>query len=221
MAAIEAKTLQQVTGEKALIAQTGINADQFLHKLASVEGVGGPEISLDIVQLDGVSDHAFSEAYFKAEANAQELEDLQRAVLRLPTAVPLGITMERTSGFGPRLDPFTGRYAFHPGIDFAGPAGTAVSATANGVVTSAEGDGGYGNMVEVDHGFGLKTRYAHLLSIAVSKGQRIAKGTIVGRLGSTGRSTGPHVHYEVWFNDVVRNPDGFLRLGQLERSHAF
>jgi len=215
MVAIEGGTLRRVVGEKELIAGTGINADEFLRKLERAEGVGGPEVSLNTVQLDGVPDRDFSQAYFRGEANLGELTDLRRAVTWLPTATPLGSIMERTSGFGPRLDPFSGRYAFHPGIDFAGPTGTAVLATANGLVTFASRDGGYGNMVEIDHGYGLRTRYAHLLSVAVTKGQRVLKGTIVGRLGSTGRSTGPHVHYEVWYEDKVRNPDGFLRVGRI------
>lgn len=218
MAAMERGTLQQVTGEKALIATAGIDADQFLRKLEG--GVGGPEIPLDAVQLDGVADHAFSQAYLRAEANLAELAQLRRAVQRLPTAMPLGAAVERTSGFGPRLDPFSGQYAFHPGIDFAGPTGAAVLATAGGLVTFAGRDGGYGNMVEIDHGYGLKTRYAHLLSVAVTKGQTVAKGAVVGRLGSTGRSTGPHVHYEVWYDDKVRNPDGFLRVGVVVLQHC-
>jgi murein DD-endopeptidase MepM/ murein hydrolase activator NlpD len=215
MAAIEGGILRSVVDEKQRIAGTGIDADQFLHKLESVAAVGGPEISLDTMQLDGISDRDFSQAYFRAEADLGELSELRRAVLRLPTATPLGSKIERTSGFGPRLDPFSGRYAFHPGIDFAGPTGTAVQATADGLVSFAGSDGGYGNMVEIDHGYGLKTRYAHLLSVGVTKGQRIVKGMMVGRLGSTGRSTGPHVHYEVWYDEKVRNPDGFLRLGTL------
>jgi murein DD-endopeptidase MepM/ murein hydrolase activator NlpD len=215
MRAIEGGTLQRVADEKEIIAGTGINADGFLRKMEKVEGVGGPEVSLNTVQLDGVPDRDFSQAYFRAEANLGELADLRRAVTWLPTAMPLGSMIERTSGFGPRLDPFSGRYAFHPGIDFAGPTGTAVLATAGGLVTFAGRDGGYGNMVEIDHGYGLRTRYAHLLSVAVTKGQSVPKGAVVGRLGSTGRSTGPHVHYEVWYDDTVRNPDGFLRAGRL------
>jgi murein DD-endopeptidase MepM/ murein hydrolase activator NlpD len=215
MRAIEGGALQRVADEREIITGTGINADEFLRKMEKAEGVGGPEVPLNTVQLDGVLDHDFSQAYFRAEANLGELADLRRAVTWLPTAMPLGSMMERTSGFGPRLDPFSGRYAFHPGVDFAGPTGTAVLATAGGLVTFAGRDGGYGNMVEIDHGYGLRTRYAHLLSVAVTKGQRVPKGAVVGRLGSTGRSTGPHVHYEVWYDDTVRNPDGFLRVGRL------
>lgn len=215
MATMESGALQRVAGEKALIAGTGINPDAFLRQVETVEGVGGPEVPLDSVPLDGVGDRDFSQAYFRAEADLAQFQDLRRAEMRLPTATPLRATIERTSGFGPRLDPFSGRYAFHAGVDFAAPAGTPVLATASGRVTFAGADGSYGNMVEIDHGLGLKTRYAHLLSVAVAQGQDLAKGAIVGRLGSTGRSTGPHVHYEVWYDDKVRNPDGFLRVGRL------
>ncbi|HVW72135.1 MAG TPA: M23 family metallopeptidase [Rhizomicrobium sp.] len=218
MTAIEGGTVERVAGEKGLIARTGISPDRFLQKVARIEAVGGPEIPLDAIQLDGVTDRDFSQAYFKAQANLAEVASLRQAEARLPTAAPLHASMDRTSGFGPRLDPFSGRYAFHPGVDFAGPTGMPVLATADGLVTFSGRDGSYGNMVEIDHGYGLKTRYAHLISVSVTQGQSVAKGAVVGRLGSTGRSTGPHVHYEVWFDDVVRNPDGFLRLGRLREA---
>ena len=121
---------------------------------------------------------------------------------------------DRTSGFGARIDPFTGRYAFHPGIDFAGPWGSVVHATAPGTVVFAGNRGGYGNMVEIDHGYGIHTRYGHLSMISVRVGTRIAKGAALGRVGSTGRSTGPHVHYEVWYDDVVKNPNNFIEAGR-------
>jgi murein DD-endopeptidase MepM/ murein hydrolase activator NlpD len=221
MQAVEAKMAIAVVSETGLIATTGLKPVEFLRASMQSEGVGGPEISLDGMRLSNVSDSAFNQAYFRAEANDAALDTIDHAVQRLPVTPPVGAHVARSSGFGPRLDPFTGRYAFHPGLDFAGPTGTPVTATGAGRVVFAGRDGGYGNMVELDHGGGIHTRYAHLLSTAVTVGQSIAKGAVVGHMGSTGRSTGPHVHYEIWFNDVVRNPDGFLRLGQLERSHAF
>lgn len=221
MQKIEEGASKAVTAEKQLMAATGLNADQFLHRPHSEEGVGGPEIPLDDVQIDGITDRSFSRFYLQAEANADELNSIHQAVLRLPAAAPVGAGVERSSGFGPRLDPFSGHYAFHPGVDFAGRAGTPVLATGSGRVTFAGREGSYGNMVELDHGDGLRTRYAHLLNIAVTRGQVVAEGSIVGYMGSTGRSTGPHVHYEVWFDNVVRNPDGFLRLGALEHQYGF
>ena len=221
MQAVEAKTADAMVGETTLIASTGLKPAEFLRASMQSEGVGGPEIPLEGMRLPDISDSAFSQAYFRAQANDAALDSIDHAIQRLPVTPPVGAHVARSSGFGPRLDPFTGRYAFHPGLDFAGPAGTPVTSTGAGRVIFAGRDGGYGNMVELDHGGGIHTRYAHLLSTAVTVGQSIAKGAVVGHMGSTGRSTGPHVHYEIWFNDVVRNPDGFLRLGQLERSHAF
>jgi murein DD-endopeptidase MepM/ murein hydrolase activator NlpD len=89
-----------------------------------------------------------------------------------------------------------------------------VSATAPGTVVFAGNRGGYGNMVEIDHGFGIHTRYGHLSKITVAVGSKVNKGSVVGRMGSTGRSTGPHVHYEVWYDDVVRNPSNFIEAGR-------
>jgi murein DD-endopeptidase MepM/ murein hydrolase activator NlpD len=99
-------------------------------------------------------------------------------------------------------------------MDFAGPWGTSVRATAAGTIIFAGNRGGYGNMVEIDHGMGLHTRYGHLSAITVRVGMRIEKGAAIGRVGSTGRSTGPHVHYEVWYDDVVRNPRNFIEAGR-------
>jgi murein DD-endopeptidase MepM/ murein hydrolase activator NlpD len=134
----------------------------------------------------------------------------------VPLAMPVSSTagFDKSSGFGARIDPFTGRYAFHPGIDFAGPWGSVVHATAPGTVVFAGNRGGYGNMVEIDHGYGIHTRYGHLSAITVRVGARIGKGAGLGRVGSTGRSTGPHVHYEVWYDDVVKNPNNFIEAGR-------
>jgi murein DD-endopeptidase MepM/ murein hydrolase activator NlpD len=111
-----------------------------------------------------------------------------------------------TDGFGSRSDPFTGEAARHQGLDIAGQAGQPVYATADGVVRSAERSGEFGNLIVIDHEFGLVTRYAHLSRFAVQPGQRVARGEVVGQMGSTGRSTGPHLHYEVWANDRPLNP---------------
>jgi len=133
----------------------------------------------------------------------------------VPLAAPVSAaSFDKSSGFGARIDPFTGRYAFHPGIDFAGPWGARVAATASGKVVFAGYRGGYGNMVEIDHGYGIHTRYGHLSAIGVKLGAEVAKGATLGRVGSTGRSTGPHVHYEVLFDDVVRNPSNFIEAGR-------
>ena len=200
---------------RGAVKSTGINPDQFLHKVAASEGMGGPEIPLDQVHIEGITDSGFNQAYLRAAAVLSELDILSSEMSHIPFITPVaGAAFDRSSGFGARVDPFTGRYAFHPGVDFAGPWGAAVTATAPGTVIFAGNRGGYGNMVEIDHGFGLHTRYGHLSKITVAAGAKVGKGSVIGRLGSTGRSTGPHVHYEVWYDNVVRNPSYFIEAGR-------
>jgi murein DD-endopeptidase MepM/ murein hydrolase activator NlpD len=119
-----------------------------------------------------------------------------------------------TSRFGVRTDPFRRRPAMHTGIDFRAPTGQPARATAGGKVVSAGYEGGYGNLVEIDHGGGITTRFAHLSKIGVKKGQAIAKGDVVGNTGNTGRSTGPHLHYEIRVNGRAIDPMTFIRAGE-------
>ena len=120
---------------------------------------------------------------------------------------------EVVSGYGVRNDPFTGRPAMHYGLDFIGSSGSAIRATAPGEVSYIGWKAAYGKTVEIDHGMGFRTRYAHLNKIAVRRGQNVKTGDIVGEMGSTGRSTGAHLHYEVLFNDEPRDPMRFIRAG--------
>jgi murein DD-endopeptidase MepM/ murein hydrolase activator NlpD len=200
---------------RMVLKRTGINPDQFAQRVQSVEGVGGPEIPLSAVHIEGITDQAFQDAYFKASAILDQMTQLLIGMKHVPLITPVtGPSFERTSGFGARVDPFTGRYSFHPGLDFAGPTGAIVHATAPGTIVWADVRGSYGKMVEINHGYGIHTRYAHLSSILVQVGTRVGEGAPVGKLGSTGRSTGPHVHYEVWYDDVVRNPRNFIEAGR-------
>ena len=112
--------------------------------------------------------------------------------------------------FGNRLDPFTGRPDFHPGIDISTPTGTKVVAPADGIVLSTGFQGGYGNAIIIDHGYGVVSRYGHLEGFNVQAGQKIRRGDVVGFVGSTGRSTGPHLHYEVWVREQAQNPIHFI-----------
>jgi murein DD-endopeptidase MepM/ murein hydrolase activator NlpD len=114
------------------------------------------------------------------------------------------------SRFGRRIDPITGQLASHTGLDFPGPIGTPVKATAGGVVVTADWHAGYGRMVEVDHGNQVITRYAHLSGFKVKQGDLVRPGQVLGLMGSSGRSTGPHLHFEVWVNGAVRNPETYL-----------
>jgi murein DD-endopeptidase MepM/ murein hydrolase activator NlpD len=134
---------------------------------------------------------------------------LERALDGIPQVVPASVR-SITSGFGYRRDPFNGRGAMHAGIDFKGAMGSPIFAAAEGRVTFAGRKAGYGNAVEITHGNGMLTRYAHLSRIDVRVGQAIEAGATLGGLGSTGRSTGPHLHFEVRINDRAVNPRPFL-----------
>ncbi len=137
---------------------------------------------------------------------------MRRVVDALPLRRPLRGEIDQTSGFGYRVDPFTRGLAMHTGIDFRDEWGAPVRATAPGRVTAAEWNGAYGQMVEVEHKGGLATRYAHLSSITVSVGDEVTAGSVVGRLGSTGRSTGPHLHYEMRVDGEAVDPQKWLRV---------
>jgi murein DD-endopeptidase MepM/ murein hydrolase activator NlpD len=132
---------------------------------------------------------------------------------RVPVIRPTSGPTDVTSPFGVRMDPFVRQLAMHTGVDFRGETGDPVRAAAAGRVVQAERSGGYGLMVEVDHGNGIATRYAHLSNLAVSEGAQVEVGSLVGRIGSTGRSTGPHLHYEVRINGEAVDPQRFLRAG--------
>jgi len=215
MARTQTEVADGVATIQAVIRRTGINPDDYTHRFNAVEGMGGPEWPLQSMGLDGIADSTFTNAFLRASAVLDQMNTLLTAMQHIPLTTPVwGSAFSRTSGFGARVDPFTGHYSFHPGIDFAGPWGSSIAATAPGTVVYAGARGGYGNMVEIDHGFGIHTRYGHMSSILVQVGSKVVKGALIGRLGSTGRSTGPHVHYEVWYDDVVKNPGTFIEAGR-------
>jgi murein DD-endopeptidase MepM/ murein hydrolase activator NlpD len=177
--------------------------------------LGGPLIeSKDPRALAAVLDvdEDFADRVQHAAKDLSEARALSDAAEKLPFARPTNQTAQ-TSGFGVRFDPFTRRPAFHSGLDFAGGTMTPIQATGPGVVSFTGVRSGYGNTVEIDHGRGFKTRYAHLQVIAVRTGQQVAVGQRLGGMGSTGRSTGTHLHYEVWVNGRAQNPDRFVKAG--------
>jgi murein DD-endopeptidase MepM/ murein hydrolase activator NlpD len=185
-------------------------------KIAKKEdGRGGPWVPPRL-QTSGSSRHlhddlATAMTEFEQTQNAvksltQSWESQLNWLHALPTGLPMGKEFRVTSGFGIRNDPFTGQLAMHEGLDFVAPMGTPVLATAAGSVTRSAFDPTYGNVVEVSHIEGFTTRYAHLSQRIAQVGQRVTRGQTVGLLGSTGRSTGPHLHYEVMRHDRVLNP---------------
>ncbi|WP_051469761.1 M23 family metallopeptidase [Chelativorans sp. J32] len=141
------------------------------------------------------------------------LQELKRKIRYMPIAHPVP-GAHVTSNFGARRDPILGRTAFHAGLDFRASPGSPVRAAAAGIVVEAGWQGGYGRMVEIDHGNGIRTRYAHLSKVLVSVGDRITNGGIIGQVGSSGRSTGPHLHYEVRRKDAPVNPRKLIKLGE-------
>ena len=136
---------------------------------------------------------------------------LQQTVLKdmLPNRSPVQVAFN-SSSFGWRLDPFNGHKAFHEGLDFTANAGTAIYAAAGGIVSFADQTPDYGNIVKIEHGAGLETRYAHASRLFVRNGQRVEKGEKIAEVGSTGRSTGPHLHYEIRLNGNALDPRKYL-----------
>ncbi|MFL6755633.1 MAG: M23 family metallopeptidase, partial [Sphingomicrobium sp.] len=163
-------------------------------------GVGGPFESV-------------GNASFKALFDSwKKLDQLQDGVIAVPSDKPIKMNVEFTSGFGVRSDPFHAGAAMHPGIDLAGSYGTPIYATADGTVLRAGwNSGGYGNLVEIDHGRGITTRYGHMSAILIRAGDHITRGQQIGRMGSTGRSTGNHLHYEVRIDGRAVNPIPFMK----------
>jgi murein DD-endopeptidase MepM/ murein hydrolase activator NlpD len=167
-------------------------------------GTGGPFEPVETVRA--------ADPNFKALFNSwTRLDQLEQGTVAIPSAEPVHGT-NFTSGYGVRSDPFRGRAAMHAGIDLAGPIGTPIYATADGIVGRSEyNNGGYGNLVELDHGHGIQTRYGHLSRSMVTAGQKVKRGDLIALMGSTGRSTGSHLHYEVRIDGKAVNPIPFLQ----------
>ena len=209
-----AETVAQTRAERLRLAfrLAGLNPSAYAPQGAA--GLGGPLVEArDPRALAAILDvdEAFAVRIRHAANNLAEMRSLADAAESMPFHRPT--EARTTSGFGVRFDPFNSRPALHQGQDFAAPLNTPVRATAPGVVSFVGVRSGYGNTVEIDHGRGFKTRFAHLNSMAVSPGQRVALGQRIGAMGTTGRSTGVHLHYEVWMNGRPQNPARFLRAG--------
>jgi murein DD-endopeptidase MepM/ murein hydrolase activator NlpD len=171
--------------------------------------MGGPFVPVKLPPDAG----AFERQLYRINVTRAQVDRLNRTLALVPYRKPVIGVVEFTSGFGVRNDPFLGRPAMHTGLDFRAASGDPVRATANGKVVSSGWAGGYGRMVEVDHGNGLSTRYGHLSEINVKVGDPIKIGQVIGAVGSTGRSTGPHLHYETRIEGEAVDPQKFLRAG--------
>ncbi|WP_291837165.1 peptidoglycan DD-metalloendopeptidase family protein [Brevundimonas sp.] len=189
----------------------GLNPAAYAPHNASL---GGPLVDAGDPRALGAVldvDEAFAVRIRNAADNLSDMRQLADAAQGLPFRRPT--SARTTSGYGVRFDPFNGRPALHQGQDFAAPLNSPIYATAPGIVSFVGIRSGYGNVVEIDHGRGFKTRFAHLNSMAVQAGQRVALGQRIGAMGTTGRSTGVHLHYEVWMNGRPQNPARFMRAG--------
>jgi len=198
----DARASRAEAAMRKLNLDPGVMARQM--QAAMGTAMGGP-----FEAIMGHDDGAIDPRFERLGLSLTRMAVLERALDGIPQIVPASLP-SITSAFGYRRDPFNGRGAMHAGIDFKGALGSPIVAAADGRVTHAGPRGGYGNAVEVTHGNGMMTRYAHLSRIDVRAGQLVAAGTTLGGLGSTGRSTGPHLHFEVRINDRAVNPRPFL-----------
>ena len=198
----EVAQLRTIKAESAIRA-FGLNPDNLARQARSAQG-GLFEPFFGRGKKD-VRDPRF----LRLAASLGRMDAMERALAAIPTSMPAAV-MFMSSGFGYRSDPFTGAGAMHAGLDFKGPVGTPILAAAEGRVTLAGYNGGYGNSVEITHANGLMTRYAHMSGLNVRQGQMVDRGVQIGRMGSTGRSTGSHLHFEVRLNGQAINPRKFL-----------
>jgi murein DD-endopeptidase MepM/ murein hydrolase activator NlpD len=178
----------------------GINPDVMLAALDRHDAQGGPLIPL-FTSANGGLDPRFA----RLGASLARMSALEQGLSRLPQVLPASLDYI-SSGFGYRSDPFTHGGSFHPGLDFRGPIGAPIYAAAQGVVSFAGQKSGYGNCIEVTHANGIITRYAHMSAFRAHLGQNVGAGQTIGAIGSTGRSTGPHLHFEVRVHDRPINP---------------
>ena len=206
----EFNMLDDIERKRAIIRSTNIDLEDVLD--ASPYGKGGATTGT-------IEDASFTAGEFMprmntVKARVNEAETLSAALAAMPMGVPIDDDHYKTSHYGMRPDPFTKRPTFHAGLDYASFKGAKIVAPADGIVTMAGRNGGLGRMVEIDHGHGFKTRYGHLNRLNVKRGQRVTKGQLLGGMGSTGRSTSTHLHYQVYFQGRTVDPAPFIKAGQ-------
>ena len=204
---------------RAVLRLTGMRVEEAEEAgpLETEGGTGGPLIELDAAPMFAEAlnlDDPFNARVARIASRLVEAERLQMLLTAAPLAIPVDGPYRKTSPYGRRIDPFTRRLAFHAGSDFAAYRNAPIIAPAPGRVVYAGWRAGYGRTVEIDHGYGFRTRFGHLHSIDVRRGDRIETGERLGGMGSTGRSTGTHLHYEVWFRGAHVNPEDFMRAGR-------
>jgi murein DD-endopeptidase MepM/ murein hydrolase activator NlpD len=195
---------RRADADSAQMRRLGLAPEMMLGRLNSGVGEGGP-----LLRLATAANGSIDPRFERLGVSLARMEALEDGMTRLPQVLPAKSDY-MSSGFGYRRDPFTRSGSFHPGLDFRASSGAPIYAAARGTVTFAGQRSGYGNCVEVTHSPGLVTRYAHMSSIRSRVGQQVDAGQVIGLVGSTGRSTGPHLHFEVRVNDHPINPRPFL-----------
>ncbi len=213
---VQAKLVKLEAMGDRVAGLAGVKSEELkpLRGAGTTGGKGGPLVTLDHPSLDqlqlavdGLDRVADASTDVMTLAESRLLESRLQALM-VPSSPPLDVGVG--SGFGFRTDPFTGRAALHTGLDFPAEAGTPIQAAAGGIVVTKESHPAYGNMLELDHGNGLITRYAHCSSIEVEVGALVRRGQVVAKVGNTGRSTGPHLHFEVLVEGAPQDPTHFL-----------
>ena len=212
---LEDSVVERTEQTRGVLRLTGVSMATLTGPEAD-SAAGGPLVPQDLVAYlrDSDLNPAFARRVAQVAARVGESRRLESIAASTPLAVPVAVDYRETSGYGQRIDPFTGRVAYHSGLDMAAFERAPVVATSPGTISFAGVKSGYGNCVEIDHGHGFKTRYAHLRDIQVARGERVAIGQRIGSMGSTGRSTATHLHYEVWFRGRAVDPVNFLRAGR-------
>ncbi len=197
-------------GLETVLAKTGLDADRIVSEIRrDYSGEGGPFVGVDESAAPELAS-ADAARVTSLLGGLERASLMQVAAAKLPLAIPVKAAFRFTSGFGVRRDPINGRSRMHSGTDFASRPGTPVLSTAEGVVTFAGWQSGYGRVVKVRHAFGFETVYAHMSAARVKVGDRVARGDRIGDMGSTGRSTGTHLHYEVRLNGKPVNPMKYI-----------
>lgn len=214
LAAAEVTTLERIERNRAIIELTDLSVQTILEE----DGFGQGGLFVNLGDKDTLkSEDPFADRISSIQARVAEAQALDNALNSIPLGKPIAVDHYQTSKYGTRKDPFTKRPTFHEGIDFGAYRSAPIVATAGGTVRFSGRKGGYGRMVEIDHGHGFVTRYGHLNKTFVKRGQTVAKGDKIGGMGSTGRSTATHLHYEIHFQDRVYDPEKFLKAGTYVR----
>jgi len=206
----ELEMLDDIERKRAIIKSTNIDLSEILN--SGPFGKGGP--SSTNTETANFASGEFIPRMETVKARASEAERLNAALASMPLGHPINDENYPTSNYGMRPDPFTKRPTFHAGLDYGSFKNARIVATSGGIVTMAGRNGGMGKMVEIDHGYGFKTRYGHLNKVNVRRGQQITKGQLIGGMGSTGRSTSTHLHYEVYFQGRTVDPKQMIKAGQ-------